>query len=324
MDNVHTQTIATAANILQPMGAYVSLEQLQRLRHAVKQALNSRMRSSRALLSGQHSSRALSRGMEFDEVREYQPGDDVRTIDWRVTARTQVAHTKRYIEEKENPVITVVDQRASLFFGSDPCFKSVYACYLAALINWSTLKQGDRSGGVVFDNSSITETRAVRSHKSINQWLQQLTRTNQALHSQIDSNRYQQQPPLTEILEFLVRTAHTGAVVYLISDFYGLDKSCEQLLFQLSRHNQVHCLWVVDQLEMRLPTQAVLSITNGQSKSTISNQKKLQENFHRAFLDKQQHLKNICQNHNIAFQQTQVQTLPSDYLFGPTVQRHNS
>jgi len=120
------QKLNSKNSSLLPSGAYASLEELQYLRHPAKHITSSTKTISQATLSGHHKSRAVNRGMEFEEVRQYQVGDDIRNIDWRVTARTQITHTKRYSEEKEKPIITAVDQRQTLFFGSHPCFKSAH------------------------------------------------------------------------------------------------------------------------------------------------------------------------------------------------------
>ena len=299
-------------NSITPSGAYVSLSELQQLRHLAKQCNTNSQRRSQALLSGQHKSRAVSRGMEFEEVRQYQPGDDIRTIDWRVTARTQVTHTKRYSEEKEKPIITAVDQRRSLFFGSDPCFKSVYACHLAALINWATLHHGDRSGGVVLGSQSIDETRAARSHKTVNRWLQQLTSANQQLNA--GSN---DETTLSTLLEHVIHRAQTGTHIYIISDFYDMnsvDKRCEKLLFQLSRHQQVTLLWVVDQLEIELPQASSLAVSNGSSSLQLSLHSKTLDEFRQQFTEKAAYLTQLSQQLRIHLQKTQVQTPPINYL----------
>ena len=100
-------------------------------------------------ISGQLRSKIQGRGVDFSEVRLYQPGDDVRSIDWRVTARTNQPHTKLFQEEKERPVLVLIDQGASLFFGSKVRFKSVAAARLGLSIAWSALAEGDRVGGIV-------------------------------------------------------------------------------------------------------------------------------------------------------------------------------
>ncbi len=108
-------------------------------------------------------------------MRSYQPGDDIRTIDWRVTARTGSAHTKLFREERERPVLVVVDQRSSMFFGSSHCFKSVLAAQLASLLAWSALHGGDRVGGLVFNEQGHQEVRPRRSRKTVLALLSQIS-----------------------------------------------------------------------------------------------------------------------------------------------------
>ncbi|MFT5117905.1 MAG: hypothetical protein ACI9NY_001438 [Kiritimatiellia bacterium] len=294
-----------------PEGAYIQLASLQQLRHLAKQCVSAKLGKSKALLGGHHQSRAISRGMEFEEVRPYQAGDDIRSIDWRVTARTQVTHSKRYAEEKEKPIVTAVDQRRSSFFGSHPCFKSVYSCHLAALINWATLDKGDRSGGMVLGSQKIEETRPARSHKTVNRWLQQLCNANQQLSAAPNI-----EPTLSELLERIIHSTQTGTSVYIISDYYDLDEHCEKLLFQIARHHQVTLLWVVDQLEMSLPNVPQLSISNGQSTTPMPLHQKAKQAFEQQFVAKQERLTQLCQRLRIRLVKAPVQTPPMDIVNG--------
>ena len=134
-------------------------------------------RRNRALsvLAGPNKSNFRGRGIDFEEVRNYQPGDDIRSIDWRVTARTGTAHTKLFREERERPVLVAVDQRSSMFFGSSHCFKSVLAAQLASLLAWSALDAGDRVGGLVFNDASHREIRPRRSRKTVLALLSQIS-----------------------------------------------------------------------------------------------------------------------------------------------------
>ena len=126
---------------LNPAGAYSDLAQLLRLRFAAQDLKLFAKRPVRSLLTGGERTRFRGRGIDFEEVRLYQPGDDIRTIDWRVTARTQVPHTKIFREERERPVFMVADQRATMFFGSQRCFKSVLCAHICALLGWAALLQ---------------------------------------------------------------------------------------------------------------------------------------------------------------------------------------
>ncbi len=274
----------------QPEGAFVSLTELQSLRLLAKPYLRFSSKLSNALTSGQHRSRAVSRGMEFEEVRLYQVGDDVRNIDWRVTARTQTTHTKCYRDEKERPVITFVDQRRSMFFGSQYCFKSVYACYLSAIINWSILARGDRVGGLVLNTHQVLETRPARSSKAVNQWLQLLSQSNNS----IDINATHKEPSLTQGLQQLQHITHSGTECIIISDCYDVDLESEKSLFQLSRAHSVVLYWLVDPLEKTLPSIENITLSNGQEKHTLSIDKKFQKQQHQRFADKQKAVEDLC------------------------------
>jgi len=282
-------TAASSINY-QPEGAFVSLKKLQSLRLLAKPHLRFSSNLSAALTSGQHRSRAVSRGMEFEEVRLYQVGDDVRNIDWRVTARTQTTHTKCYRDEKEKPVITFVDQRRSMFFGSQYCFKSVYACYLSAIINWSILARGDRVGGLVLNSQQILETRPARSSKAVNQWLQLLSESNNA----IDINSHHKEPSFTQGLQQLQHITHSGTDCIIISDCYDINTESEKLLFQLSRTHSVVLYWLVDPLEKTLPYIENITLSNGQEKHTLSVDKKFQKQQHQHFANKQKVVEDLC------------------------------
>ena len=281
---------ATNTTNYQPEGAFVSLKALQSLRLFAKPNLRFANTISRASTSGQHRSRAVSRGMEFEEVRLYQLGDDVRNIDWRVTARTQATHTKCYRDEKEKPVITFVDQRRSMFFGSHHCFKSVYACYLSALINWSILARGDRVGGIVLNSQKILETRPARSSIAVNRWLKLLSESNNA----IDINSPAKEPRFSEGLHQLQHISHSATECIIISDCYDIDVECEEILFQLARAHSVTLYWLIDPFEKTLPTIENITLSNGQDKQTFSIDKKFQKQQSQYFENKQKKLEQLC------------------------------
>ncbi len=127
----------------------------ERLRPARSQAV-------RSALAGAHRSRFHGRGMDYRESRHYQPGDDIRNMDWRITARSGHAHVKVFDEERERPVVVLVDFGASLFFASQGVFKSVQAARLAALIGWSAIGHGDRIGALLF-----TDAAQVSQHQEL-------------------------------------------------------------------------------------------------------------------------------------------------------------
>src|SRR5262245_46280548 len=144
-------------------GVYTTLDSLVRLRHRARGFSFLPRQPVQSLLAGRRASKLRGRGLNFEEIRKYLPGDDVRQIDWKVTARTRKPHARIYTEERERPVILVVDQRLGMFFGSRRNMKSVTAAEAAALSAWRTISVKDRVGAIVFND---TETREVQPQRT--------------------------------------------------------------------------------------------------------------------------------------------------------------
>lgn len=204
---------------------------------------------------GQQASPRRGRGMAFAEVRLYQPGDDIRSIDWRVTARRQSPHTKLYEEERERPVLLICDLSPSLFFGSQGAYKQVRCAQLAGIIAWLGLWAGDQIGGLVFSGEDITLLRPARRKKNVLQLLDALARFQRdpAAKTAATPVAATGKSPLDSALREAHRVAHTGSRIFVISDFLALTDDTAGLLGALSRHNSVSALRVVDPLELNLP-----------------------------------------------------------------------
>ena len=248
-------------------GAYASLESLIALRFPAKQLQLARRNRALSSLTGPNKSNFRGRGIDFEEVRSYQPGDDIRSIDWRVTARTGDAHTKLFREERERPVIVVTDQRRGMFFGSSHCFKSVLAAQLASLLSWAALDGGDRVGGLVFDGRSHRELRPRRSRRTVLALLSEIATYNQSLPlAGTDSD-----DSFAEMLANLRRIARPGSNIYLISDFHGATSDdAAKHLFQLAQHTQVTALACTDPLERKLPRAGRYAVTDGTVRSELN------------------------------------------------------
>lgn len=256
-----------AASTNPARGAYTDLDALIALRFPARQLQLARRNRALSALTGPNKSNFRGRGIDFEEVRSYQAGDDIRSIDWRVTARTGQAHTKLFREERERPVLVVVDQRPGMFFGSSHCCKSVLAAHLASLIGWSALEGGDRVGGLVFNGQVHREIRPRRSR-----------RTALALLSEIHSYNHELPLPIPEsddsfdaMLSNLRRVARPGSSIYLISDFGGIEQDLvHKHLFQLAQHTQVTALACSDPLETRLPQAGRYAVTDGEQRSELN------------------------------------------------------
>lgn len=247
-------------------GAYAQLNDLIALRFPARQLKLGRRNRALNNLAGPNKSNFRGRGIDFEEVRSYQPGDDIRTIDWRVTARTGSAHTKLFREERERPVLVVVDQRNSMFFGSSHCFKSVLAGHLASLLAWSALNAGDRVGGLVFNEYGHQEIRPRRSRKTVLQLLSQVTGYN----STLPLNNTTGADNFAQMLSNLRRIARPGSSLFLISDFSGASQEgAREHLFELAKHTELTAVACADPMESELPRAGTYAVTNGSERSEL-------------------------------------------------------
>ncbi|EGH00059.1 hypothetical protein imdm_2371 [gamma proteobacterium IMCC2047] len=251
--------------------AYVSLATLLRCRLFARDLKLSHQRKILSQQAGLHISKFRGRGVDFSEVRAYQQGDDIRSIDWRVTARTGKAHTKLYAEEREHPTLVIVDQSTSMFFGSRVAFKSVVAAQLAALIVWATLQRGDRSGGIIFSDTKLHDIKPRRSRHTVLGLLEQLVRFNHALNcaEQHQPATSEQTHSFADALQHARRTCKPGSELFIISDFQHINNDTQRHLFQLARHNDVVCLKVEDPMEAELPQPGLYNISDGKHRTQI-------------------------------------------------------
>ncbi|MEJ1354262.1 MAG: DUF58 domain-containing protein [Candidatus Sedimenticola sp. (ex Thyasira tokunagai)] len=226
---------------------HATLDELIRLRGNSRGLVLGAQRRSLSAQSGGYLSVYRGRGLEFDEVRAYQPGDDVRTIDWRVTARRGRTHTKLFREERERPVLLLADFHPGMYFGSRQQFKSVLAARAAALVAWSAVRAGDRVGGVVsgVEGHSIIPPRS--RQKGILALLKVLEQQQPTAPGEVVDGR------LDQALAQLRRVAHPGSMVLLLSDFSELGEEGEHHLSSLSRHCDVLLGFIHDPLELLPP-----------------------------------------------------------------------
>ncbi len=242
-------------------GIYTSLPELIRLQHQAAGFSFLPRQPVHSLLAGRHASRLRGRGLDFEELRRYLPGDDVRSIDWKVTNRTRQAHVRVYSEERERPVLGVVDQRLSMFFGTQVNMKSVSAAEAAALACWRTVGQGDRVGALVFNDTDTREIRPQRSRKTVMQILRVMVEQNRALA--IDRGIASNPAMLNAVLERVSYLAKHDTLVVVISDFQGRDDRTLAKIKRLSRHNDVILLLIHDPILRQLPAQGRFVVSDG-------------------------------------------------------------
>ena len=249
--------------------------------------------SVKAQMAGGHLSAFRGRGMEYHESRPYQPGDDIRAIDWRVTARSGLTHTKVYREERERPVLLWLDLSRSMFFGTQNCFKSVLASKLAALLAWSSVQHGDRLGYLVFSEQQHSEFRPARGKRTVLHFIQQLVahpawEFNDTIAAEPNSGR--------RALMRLRQVTRPGSLVILFSDFRFVDDDCRGQLVELARHNDVVMIHTYDPFERSLPTGGFYRVTDGIDNIDIdTSSSHLLDRYRERYDEHQQALERLCQ-----------------------------
>ncbi|EIJ41083.1 hypothetical protein BegalDRAFT_0160 [Beggiatoa alba B18LD] len=248
------------------------------------------------------------RGMEFDEARPYQAGDDIRAIDWRVTARTGKVHTKLFREERERPVFVWVDHRAPMFFATRGVFKSVLAAQLASLLAWTAHQAGDRVGGQIFTDTQHHELKPRRGKTAVLQLLKQLANTQtltQTPHPEA----------IQSALGRLRHVVHPASLIFLISDFRHLNALGESHLVHLSRDNQLMLLFISDPLEGQLPPTGYYRLSNGtQEVNLYTGDKQIVQTYEQRFILHQAHLQRLAKQHGMRFIPCQTTDNPVQIL----------
>lgn len=237
-------------------------------------ALSLPMKSPAAsALAGAYRSRFRGRGVDFVESRNYLPGDDIRNMDWRVTARTGKPHTKIFQEERERPVLIVVDANPSLYFGTRMRLKSVAAGQFAASCAWAAVRRGDRIGAFLFAPHGHRELRPAGGRRGAMRVIQGLV---DWLNPDTSHQGYE---PLSLSLERVRHAVRPGSLVIIISDFFNLDETCHRHLSRLRQHNDVIGCQVMDPAEESLPV-GRFPISDGEHSAMLDT---YQENSRRRF-----------------------------------------
>ncbi len=264
---------------------------------------HSAIRSSQ---SGGYVSRFKGRGMEFDEARLYQPGDDIRSIDWRVTARTGKTHTKVFREERERPVFISVDDRPAMHFATRGVFKSVQAAKVAALLAWTAQYKGDRIGGQVYTDSVCQEVKPQNGKHAVLRFFNALTHARSAVKQNIT---------LDKTLARLIQHARPGSLVYIISDFRGLNQKSENHLSKLSRHCDVVLIHIYDQLESHLPAKGRYRFTDEQREVVIdTGDKQRLLSYQQQYQQRLQYLQDTAKKLGLLFFQCSTTDDPIEVL----------
>ena len=277
----------TAAEIHEPeklASVSVTINELISLKSATRGISLTSTRVKNNSITGAHPSRFRGRGMDYQESRVYQPGDDVRSMDWRVTARAGHPYVKMYEEERERPVMLLVDLNPGMFFASQGAFKSVVAARIAALIAWAGVANGDRIGGLIFNGKHLELLPRGGSKGALHLFrlLIQATDPVKGMQASIENT---ENIGLDSALKRCRRVAKPGSLIFILSDFYHLTEDTRAQLLRLRQHNDVVAVQITDPLEQSPPPAAVYGVSDGQQKGIIDTRKSSQQSSYAQWCD---------------------------------------
>ncbi|MEN8249091.1 MAG: DUF58 domain-containing protein [Bacteroidota bacterium] len=260
---------------------FVTLKDLLRMEHlATGFSFLAKKQRVRSILGGKHASKLRGRGLDFEEVRNYVAGDDIRNIDWKVTARTQKTHSRVFSEEKEKPALIVVDQSKSMFFGSQENTKSVVAAKLAALSAFRVLKEGDRVGGVIFADNGVDIVYPKRDRRNILRFLEKTVERNQELET---SDPVAFEEALKEAFARIINIVSHDFLIVIISDFMRYSPEVIKFMTRMSYHNDVIAVKIFDPMERDMPATKLVAGDKKRQIVVDGRKKKLRNKFSEGF-----------------------------------------
>jgi len=252
---------------------------------------------SNSVLAGRYASRLRGRGLDFEEARPYVIGDDIRNIDWNVTAKTGKTHTKVFTEEKEKPAFIFVDQSPTMGFGSKNKTKAVIAGELASLIAHKIKKSGDRIGGMVYSGDNYDLITPKRDSKNIIYFLQKVVEANQNIYK---SKEFDFEKSLVEMVSKLHNVITHDFLVFIISDFHRYSDSVIQYLSQLSLHNDLILIKVYDKMEEQLPNEKIVISNKSHQVNIDGKNKKLKDKLSTNFDNNYKSFKSELEKYEIS------------------------
>ena len=264
-----------------PENVFISLENLLKMESVASGfSFLANKQRVKSVLGGKNASKLRGRGLDFEEVRNYVPGDDVRNIDWKVTARTQKTHLRVFTEEKEKPALIIVDQTKSMFFGSKLKTKSVVAAELAAIAAFRVSKEGDRVGGIVFGDNGVDAVLPKRNRKNILFFFENLLKRN---HELKESKSHKFEAGLQEVFQKVRNIISHDYLIFIVSDFHRYSENVIKEISYMAAHNDVILAKVYDPLERNLLPVKYVGGDGSKQLSIDGKDKKLVKDFQDGF-----------------------------------------
>jgi uncharacterized protein (DUF58 family) len=272
---------------------HVALDELLALSAVAHGASLARSRRSPALRSGGHASRWRGRGVDFRESRVYLPGDEIRHMDWRVTARSGKPHTKVFQEEREQGLLLVVDQNPGMRFGTRVRFKNVQAARVAALLAWMAVASGDRVGALGFGGGISGEVKPAGGRRGV-------LRVLRALRDWDASADPSRNDPLSSGLARVRRLLRPGMRMILMTDGFSADAAAAQLLPQIAGRHDISVVLLRDALELAPPPPGRYAVHLGAARRVLDfGDASVRSAWTRRFADARERLRAECQKSGV-------------------------
>ena len=254
----------------------VTVAELISLKASIKGISLSSARVKNSSITGAHASRFRGRGMDYQESRAYQPGDDIRSMDWRVTARAGIPYVKMYEEERERPVMLLIDLNPGMFFATQGAFKSVMAARIAALVAWAAVSNGDRIGGLIFNGKHLELPPRGGAKGALHLFRQLVQATDPQQGMQALANE-PEHSHLDKALKRCRRVSKPGSLIFILSDFYTINEETKAQLLRLRQHNDVVAMQIVDPLEQAPPPAAIYGVSDGVQTGVMDTRNRKQQ-----------------------------------------------
>ncbi|MBE6443103.1 MAG: DUF58 domain-containing protein [Alphaproteobacteria bacterium] len=272
-------------------GLYATLDELMNMRKYVAYMQNSYKHKTYSAQTGDIKSAFKGRGIEMEEIREYHFGDDVRDIDWRVTARKEKPYTKIYMEEKDREIYVWLDLSQMMLFGSSYELKSVTASKFAALIAWIALNNKDRFGCIIFDGKNSWLYKA----KNDRAYLAAVLKKISEVGKQILQKEYNDSAQRIKSLKMLQANIKNKASLFVISSFIGWNADYDMELAALAKKTDMYLINIFDKLEEKAPTAGQYMAQFGDEKIVFDSSSKIyQKKYADYFATKRQERKQFC------------------------------
>ena len=276
-------------------GLSVSLQELMEERKNLNR-LHQKTKLVSSDMAGEVRSAFKGRGIEMEEIREYTFGDDVRDIDWRVTARKKTPYTKVYAEEKDREIYVLLDLSPSMVFGTKKELKSVTASKIAALIGWMAQENRDRFGAIIYDGEKLNMFKSQQNRAHLLAVLKKICETGHKILSDIKQSKPSENG-FSYPLQALSKLIKSKAAVFIISDFAKFGDSEKKALAALAKKGQIFCINIFDILETKAPKSGEYMVEeNGKTLVFDTHSKSFCKQYQECFTNKRKAVKLFCQN----------------------------